>query len=551
MQYVSDDDSLVSRKSVSTPKSIWLVGVVMLQFFAFASGSGYAQGASHAEGRKTRWNDEEQAEVESRVMWSREFPSEVADMWAAPGGLLVVVAAGRRYLIDSPSGNLIWEGPAYAASPITGEPYPIIVEGGEAGYHVRAYRRDGKPRWQTKFSDRFVAAVADPARRMLLTLAFDASDKSQQTEVGARVRALSLDDGKLLWTAPIGSLSNDAEANNAEWLSKIDFLIAKNHAYLALDKSVLSIALSSGKLNWNHEIQADPQKLFPASDGRIRIWKTIQDDVVLATGPQVVRLSPKGGIVWSQINEGCKFFYDIDVNADVVLASCQGDEDHVMLFDAATGREKWRKPLPSNLSRKASAYRFMMEFDNLLTHDRVLVPEYGHVNAFDPQTGRRLFTLKSGSLFGLLQGFGKYFVVSDIYREVAAFTLSDGEELWTRKYRTPADFQRMKAAVTSTFNTYTVSTGLGLTPMAPRDLVRLPLALQNLAYSFAVGARPEAAPKRHKYFLTLERGDLTKPIVVAVDLGTGKARTHRLLRFGAKCYPTVLRFEDKDFLIQA
>jgi hypothetical protein len=230
-----------------------------------------------------------------------------------------------------------------------------------------------------------------------------------------------------------------------------------------------------------------------------------------------------------------------------------------MLFDAATGQEKWRQALPQNSSRRyVREYhdRRQMQYDNLLTEDRVLVTEFGRLNAFDRRTGRRLFGVKMD--FGWLgprsvQRRGEHIVVQTSYR-AQAFRPSDGAELWARAYKTPEEIARNAAAMAAAFNTYTFGEVMGpasLGGQGVHPLAALSLELQDLSYRFAVSGSVDSASTQDKYFVTTEGKDVSKVVVVAVDLDSGEARTHRLLRFGNRCIVTVIPFEEEGFVIQA
>jgi hypothetical protein len=287
--------------------------------------------ASQANAGERKWGEEEQAEVESRTLWSLELNGYVLGLSFGPDGLVIADQWGKvRYIVDGGTGTVLWKGPMSTTVPIAGKPHPVIVETGESSYAIRAVVRGSKTTWHDALSGVFLLGTAYPAHGLLLALSVDqiGADTTKPT-----VRAFSLTSGKLLWTATLAPMQ--AGGDVAEWSLGFGPSVTRSTLILFLNDHVYGLSLGTGKEIWRHRTEFDfPKKgeipLWQAHYWRVRYWQALGDDSLLASRCRLMRMSPTKGMVWNeQLGPDCAYVHGIDIDEGAVAAGFAGTEGQI------------------------------------------------------------------------------------------------------------------------------------------------------------------------------------------------------------------------------
>lgn len=239
------------------------------------------------------------------------------------------------------------------------------------------------------------------------------------------VMAQSPDDGQLLWSrvdAGVGNCGTPALADGRA------FLVSS--AYSPQRNMLSAVDQSTGALRWAIDLPAAGEQLTlglgPALHNG-RLYATTGRLSVLAVDAIDGRLLWEAGTGGQAVHNN-----DPAVGGGRVFVStwhecCGAEPRQLFAFDAGSGRPLWA----SNVDTSD------MQYPALLLGEAVVVgSDSGNVRAFDPATGRRLWTRRlKGYVSAPLAGQGHRVYVASGNRDVQALDAATGEPLWTRTLR--------------------------------------------------------------------------------------------------------------------
>jgi outer membrane protein assembly factor BamB len=397
------------------------------------------------------WKPDEQAQIDERLLWSLKLDERVFYAEITPGGLVLVDTGdkrkntaqgeGTRYLIHPRTGAIVWKGEQWGAWPMTATPHPVIVESEEDTHAVVASSNDNKPLWKRQFPDRFLAGLVAPEQSLLFTLSMDSTTEENAAAVPARLRAISIDDGELVWTAPVGPAQILDETTGNVWRTTGDLMVSTDRdLFLLLDDTLYDIAVDSGKQRWRHPIAkasatTDDKgaKTVPSGLNDRPLWRKLGAGMLLSVGSHVVRLSPATGIVWSVELGGGSWVHAVETDAEAVVLGFRSEEEGgVVLLDLASGNERWR-----HTNKRASDNGKVAPDGVILMPKRVLYAGYGRLYGVNRSNGREAFAVRTEKGFASLIQHSDHAVLIGLDR-LAAHSTANGEKLWDRgPYKDP------------------------------------------------------------------------------------------------------------------
>ncbi len=334
---------------------------------------------------------EQQSIVDKIYLSTHQIPNHARRVSLFPEGILEVETTdsqddyddgiGERTIIDVRSGQTIWSGALRDGQMLTDTPSPIIVETDEGSHTVLRYDRTGKAIWQTAQSGLFVYGLAEERLGMLLTLSIDTADNQS---VQARIRGISLMDGKTRWHADLGGVSLKDDEIGSLWRYQDRPIFSyQGKAFLLLENKAISIAIADGRI-----LAKKPIPLNANISGRGNlIWLPYDNDVIVVAGGHVIRLSDRENRQWyTHIGKNRTVNGALVEGMEVIIAYEGDNKRGVAVLDAHSAKLRWQTSVPT--SRGASPKGVAV------ANDRIVIASYGKIHGFSLKTGAVLFTEK-------------------------------------------------------------------------------------------------------------------------------------------------------------
>jgi outer membrane protein assembly factor BamB len=269
-------------------------------------------------------------------------------------------------------------------------------------------------RWQAQVGQFYASAASHAGERLFLC----------SNLYG--VLAQSPDSGALLWTQFAGGVGNCGTP-----------VLAGDQAYLVSSafgpyRNVVSaIDQANGAVRWTSELPAGADNLglgFGPALHNGRLFVTSARRAVVAVDAH------DGRLLWEASTGGeAVLNNDPSVGGGRVFVStwhdcCATAARQLFAFDAQTGRPLWASDVgPSNVQYPALVMN---------NHAVVVGSDSGEVHAFDPDSGRRLWTRQlAGYVSAPLAGHGKRVYAVSGNRDIQALDTATGEPLWQRSLR--------------------------------------------------------------------------------------------------------------------
>lgn len=372
-------------------------------------------------------SSEQKAIVKDLYVSTYELPNHARRVFLSPEGILEVETTksqdaydegnGSRTLIDVRSGSRIWSGPLRDGQMLTDTPSPIIVKTADRKHTISRYDRNGSVIWQIAHDSLFVFGLAQEDQGMLLTLSLE---QANNESVQAVLQGITLMDGKKHWRTELGKVSmSDHEIGSLWRYQNRPIFGHRGKAFLLLENRALCVAIADGRVILNKHIPLDSKI---AGRGNL-IWLPDGEDVIVVSGPHVLRLSDRANQQWyANLGENKIATGALLMDQDVVIAFNGEAERGVAILDAKIASWRWKSSVKSSGGSPKEV---------AVAGGSVVIASVGRLHGFDRKTGNPLFSEKISKQLLTLFNHGSDIVLTGS-KSIELRSSTDGSLLWRK-----------------------------------------------------------------------------------------------------------------------
>ena len=279
---------------------------------------------------------DEQADIESRRLWSLEFDQWVSRVDPLPDGLLAVTTMPMKKgdgtiptlrIIDGESGEELRSFPADTVDLLPTDEGVLVWERGEGVLRAILLGEGARERWDGSMDQARVTAVVDEGAGELYVVKLP-EDGSTSKKV--RLFCIGLDDGDVRWRLPLTGLSPAAKppvvriAGPTLWMAQEDRLLAVDRE----ERRVIS----------EERIELDRDVSSAIS------WHVEDDRAAVVHGKIVQLVHRDDGVQWATRFDGKKYEgIEVVLSGDAALVRFESSKRAaVVALDADGGTEQWR-----------------------------------------------------------------------------------------------------------------------------------------------------------------------------------------------------------------
>lgn len=287
-------------------------------------------------------------ELESRLLWTHEFPGSLTSLKLTSGGLLHAVARSgdkikmgkkkvwpeKRFLIDS-SGRVVWSGDATTSALAADLKTLILLEFEGEDLFLKAIGPSGGEIWRSRVDGLPVSISASSPAQMIVYLSLpfesiDSSSASPSASNDAKLVALNLGTGGEKWKAPIGTIQGAPEDFGAE------LAIEEGSVWWAAGGRAVRINAGTGHVDWSASLETGA--------GAGSLWNVSGTGAWVARNGRVIGFRPESGPSWNrEIRKGA-IPNGLVLTSSGLVASFRDEKGvTVTLMDPSLGDPRWEK----------------------------------------------------------------------------------------------------------------------------------------------------------------------------------------------------------------
>lgn len=379
----------------------------------------------------------EKAEIESRVMWSYEFPGALHFMEISRNGLIHAVsregkgkkAPRKRFLLND-TGQVYWQGDANRTVLIADAPLAVIM--GLEGEQIvlRAIHPSGSERWQHSLHGMPVSMLSDASSGILILAVMPyswilAPDNPHNMELVA----LNINTGQTKWTASLDAITAPQKSLGGE------LAIGGGSVWWAGGGRAARINLSSGKIAWNVALEA--------SKGQGSLWHIASNAAWLIKGGTVFSFSGASGLTWHRSLRQGASPHGLALTAAGLVAACQDEKGVTLaLLDPASGADRWIQTLKHKKGKSDGPPPAGVA----VSGTRVALAVDGYFVGHDLSSGAEVYRQKVKSKIfrdtKQFQALGDHVVLVGMNSAIA-FAIDDGRLLWKHEgFESPYEIKK-------------------------------------------------------------------------------------------------------------
>jgi len=366
---------------------------------------------------------EEKQEIESRLLWSHDFPGAVVYLELTPNGLIYAVAregkkkkSPRSHFLLNEKGEVFWKGSVKTTALIADDPHAIVMEVLETGLVLKGVASSGTTRWHYPLKGIPASTISDALSKTLVmvVLPYEWAGAEGQAQPADAV-ALDLTTGRERWSTQLGEISGSMTSFGSE------FAVHENNVWWAAGGRAACLDLESGEPYWNVPIKANEE-----ADS---VWDFSTDRAVVVKGGEVTSFSREGGLEWQrELREEARPNGLGIASSGVVASVFTKKEAALALLDTADGNPLWIKSFKHKTKKLGPPPR------GIAVNDASVALAIGkNLLGFSLLSGKELFKhkIKKRIFLGLeeLRPFKNHLVLIGA-EGAAGHALMDGHEIW-------------------------------------------------------------------------------------------------------------------------